>query len=236
MKFIIIRHGEREDHIDPTWIATAENPSDPPLSKVGLEQARLVGEHLKKTENVDAIFASPFTRTLQTATGIADVLDLPLQVESGLAEWLNPDFRHGKPMYWPSLEDSMAAFPRIESRHSPLLVPEYPEDNEAVCARVADFVRLFIPHLGITPSMQAADVNRTIALVSHGKIVEELCISFTGVDSIPYVTYCSNTHVVQVPDAQTPTFKLGKSVCDVSFIREDVRPTDPNKVGSASYA
>src|SRR5687767_485984 len=36
----IIRHGERIDQIDPTWASTSKYPFDPPLTDLGIRQAR----------------------------------------------------------------------------------------------------------------------------------------------------------------------------------------------------
>jgi broad specificity phosphatase PhoE len=102
----IIRHGERMDHIDPEWKKTAETPEDPPLSENGIKQAHLTGkklnELLDKTKKTK-IFASPLYRCLQTATGIAEELDLPITAEEGLSEWIKtewfskiPDFQFDK--------------------------------------------------------------------------------------------------------------------------------------------
>jgi len=45
---LIVRHGERIDHIDEKWISLAQRPFDPGLSTRGMQQAREVGEKLKK--------------------------------------------------------------------------------------------------------------------------------------------------------------------------------------------
>jgi len=43
----ILRHGERIDHVDKTWAATASKQYDPPLTKGGHIQARKAGEYFK---------------------------------------------------------------------------------------------------------------------------------------------------------------------------------------------
>jgi broad specificity phosphatase PhoE len=43
-----------------------------------------------KKEKIAHIFASPFLRTVQTANAVAEMLNLPIKLETGLSEWLNP--------------------------------------------------------------------------------------------------------------------------------------------------
>ena len=76
-----IRHGERADHALHLKI---EFPIkfDPPLTPLGLQQAKETGEYLLeylKIHKFDEVRldASPFLRTLMTAAGIAKVLGLP---------------------------------------------------------------------------------------------------------------------------------------------------------------
>eukprot|EP01116_Phalansterium_solitarium_P014808 TRINITY_DN32658_c0_g1_i1.p1 TRINITY_DN32658_c0_g1~~TRINITY_DN32658_c0_g1_i1.p1 ORF type:complete len:234 (+),score=43.54 TRINITY_DN32658_c0_g1_i1:165-866(+) len=100
MAVYFVRHGHREDWENPAWKATALRPQDPKLSMTGLTQASEVAAffgaqnghppaaHTHRPHNVRHIFASPFVRVLQTATAIADVLDLPINVENGVIEWL----------------------------------------------------------------------------------------------------------------------------------------------------
>ncbi|KAI9226360.1 MAG: histidine phosphatase superfamily [Piptocephalis tieghemiana] len=45
----VVRHGEREDHVDPYWHLLADTPYDPPLSDQGRIQAKRTGAHLAHT-------------------------------------------------------------------------------------------------------------------------------------------------------------------------------------------
>ena len=71
----IIRHGNREDFQNPGWAKTAQRPFDPALSPDGETQAKEVGRRLQD-EPIHCVFASPFLRTIQTASHIAEALDL----------------------------------------------------------------------------------------------------------------------------------------------------------------
>lgn len=43
-RMFIIRHGERLDNVDWTWVRTAERPYDPPLTEDGEEEASSAGQ------------------------------------------------------------------------------------------------------------------------------------------------------------------------------------------------
>jgi len=82
----ITRHGTREDFINPTWKETAKRPDDSPLAEEGLQQAKELMAALKGS-SIRLIFASPMTRTVQTAAVVASVLNVKVRIEYGLIEW-----------------------------------------------------------------------------------------------------------------------------------------------------
>lgn len=65
-EIILVRHGQQD--YDPA--GPIRQLIDPPLSTLGQQQARLVGERLS-TEKVDAVYASPLVRALETGREIA---------------------------------------------------------------------------------------------------------------------------------------------------------------------
>lgn len=65
-ELLLIRHGQQEYDIN----GPVSGFIDPPLSALGRTQARLVGEALS-TERIDAIYASPLQRALDTGREIA---------------------------------------------------------------------------------------------------------------------------------------------------------------------
>ncbi|MBI4457255.1 MAG: histidine phosphatase family protein [Acidobacteria bacterium] len=132
----IARHGNRLDFVDPEWFNTAEWPYDPPLSADGMLQARLLGDRLL-AEKIDHIFSSPFLRCVQTADQIAQLLQLPIKIESGLSEWLNPEWFPYEPQTL-SLETLAKRFPRVDSGYKSYLAPEYPENDGAALRRTGE--------------------------------------------------------------------------------------------------
>jgi len=84
----VMRHGERLDHVDRSWPSTANVPFNPPLTQVGLEQAKKAAQYFKaRGLSWHRIYSSPLTRTLQTAHKIADEFDALVHPDLALMEW-----------------------------------------------------------------------------------------------------------------------------------------------------
>lgn len=104
----IIRHGERVDHVDSTWPATAPFPHDPPLTQRGYEQAIRTGKQIhshlsekifsaKEASQSVFLLSSPLLRCLQTSQGILAGLGklgslVNIRTDFGLSEWLSVDY------------------------------------------------------------------------------------------------------------------------------------------------
>lgn len=151
----LTRHGNREDFVDPEWVETAARPHDPGLSPDGVGQADRLAERLE-TEGISHIFASPFLRTVHTAAVVAEVLDLPVYLEPGLGEWMNPDWFSGIPDTL-GREELAARYPRIDLRYSPLAHPEFPETEGQALERA-----------GRTARRLADAFSGSLLLVGHG--------------------------------------------------------------------
>ncbi|MBW8796394.1 MAG: bifunctional RNase H/acid phosphatase [Streptomyces sp.] len=82
--FVLLRHGETP--LTPQKRFSGSGGTDPALSDVGLEQARRVAEALARRGTIEAILASPLTRTRQTAAAVADRLGLDVTIEEGIKE------------------------------------------------------------------------------------------------------------------------------------------------------
>ena len=154
----IARHGNRLDFVNPEWFNTAERPYDPPLSEDGFIQAKQLGQRLVG-EGIKHIFASPFLRTVQTATQIADILDLSIKLESGLSEWLNPAWMKTTPEKLP-LEVLQQSYPRIDSSYSSRAIANYPETSEMVLERTPE-----------TERRVTSEFSEGMLLVGHGASV-----------------------------------------------------------------
>jgi len=154
----IARHGNRLDFVNPEWFNTAERPYDPPLSEDGVVQANQLGQRLVG-EGIRHIFASPFLRTVQTANFVADALDLPIKLESGLSEWLNPAWMQTNPERL-SMQELQELFPRIDPSYTSRVIAHYPETSEKVLERTAE-----------TAKRLMTEFSEDILLVGHGASV-----------------------------------------------------------------
>ena len=81
MELYLIRHGQSANNE-----GVLPRVPDPPLTDIGVEQARWAGESLKD-QGITRLYCSPMLRTLQTAQIISEILDLSPHVFVGLHEW-----------------------------------------------------------------------------------------------------------------------------------------------------
>ncbi|MFI7410039.1 bifunctional RNase H/acid phosphatase [Streptomyces sp. NPDC049627] len=82
--FVLLRHGETP--LTPQKRFSGSGGTDPSLSEVGREQAERVGAALARRGTIEAIVASPLTRTRETAGIVAARLGLDVTIDDGLRE------------------------------------------------------------------------------------------------------------------------------------------------------
>ncbi|WP_330340413.1 bifunctional RNase H/acid phosphatase [Streptomyces sp. NBC_00557] len=82
--FVLLRHGETP--LTPQKRFSGSGGTDPALSAAGREQAHRAAEALAKRGTVQAVVASPLTRTRETAAIVAARLGLDVTIEEGLRE------------------------------------------------------------------------------------------------------------------------------------------------------
>jgi broad specificity phosphatase PhoE len=183
----IARHANRLDFVNPDWFMTAEKPYDPPLSDDGIVQAQKLAERLKG-EKISQIFASPFLRTVQTANAVAEVLDLPIKLETGLSEWLNPEWMSEEPEKLSTMALA-ALFPRIDNAYTSHIAVQYPETHEKVRQRSGQTARC----------LAAECWPDDILLVAHGASVLGAAMGLVGDIAKTEVkaTLCSLVKVVR---------------------------------------
>ncbi len=163
----LARHANRLDFVNPEWFNTAERPYDPPISDDGVVQAQQLAQRLKP-ENIAHIFASPFLRTVQTANSVAEALDLPIKLESGLSEWLNSAWMPTMPERL-SVEALVNLFPRIDTSYTSRVIAAYPETGEEALERSGKTARLL-----------ADEFQEDILLVGHGASVLGATMGLVG--------------------------------------------------------
>ena len=181
----IARHGNRLDFVNPEWFNTAKRRYDPPLSNDGLIQAAELAQRLKP-ENIKQIFSSPFLRTVQTASEVAQVLDIPIKLEAGLGEWHNQEWMTESPEIHPQ-EFLVQQYPLIDCRYRSVLFPEYPETEADVNRRTAAMVQQLV-----------SQYQEDILIVGHGASVFGATQGLVADTPTFKVPLCSLTKVVQM--------------------------------------
>jgi probable phosphoglycerate mutase len=159
MELLLIRHGlpvrrELEDGI-----------ADPELSASGLAQAEHLADYLE-SEPLDAVYASPLRRALQTALPIATRRGLDVNVIDGVAEW-----DRNSNEYIPIEELKAAGDPRYHA----LLRGDWTatdETQEEFSARVVQSIDALID----------AHAGQRIAVSCHGGVINAY---LTSVLSLP---------------------------------------------------
>lgn len=116
MLIYFVRHGESEGNKK----GLHQGP-EVPLSEDGIKQAEVLAERLKK-HDLDAIYASPMTRTKETAEIISKALEIPIEFWDNLREIRNPSEIWGKPTEDKEIiqikEDARKEFLKGNSRYS----------------------------------------------------------------------------------------------------------------------
>ena len=120
---ILVRHGQSEFNV--VYGKTRIDPGirDPNLTDLGCRQAHAAAEAMKG-HDVRRLVTSPYTRAIQTATIIAEVLDLDIAVDQRIGEraaftcdigtprsvlekdWPQLQLDHIEEIWWPALEES----------------------------------------------------------------------------------------------------------------------------------
>lgn len=108
-------------------------PHDPPLSARGRAQAEALARRLAR-EPLAHVFSSPFLRCVETASPIAEALDLAVALDDGLSEWLNREWFPERP----ALLDRAAlarSFPRVDPAYRARGASHYGESGEEALRR-----------------------------------------------------------------------------------------------------
>ncbi len=141
--------------------------SDPDLSEEGFEQAKRLPDALARFP-ITRLVSSPQRRAVQTAQPVADALGLGIEIDDRLAEY-DRDLAHYIPV-----EQIAAEYPeelaRLASGHLPSTV-----DEGAFLSRINE---------GVRDIASAGDHEDTVAVFSHGGVINGLLHSILGTDKI----------------------------------------------------
>lgn len=186
---LAVRHGERRDSVDPDWEAVAERVHDPPLTELGRWAAWRVGRRLaERGPSIDAVYASPFLRAVETAAEVTAEIDARFALEPGLGEHRNADWFDAEPETVPP-ERLAARFERLSTAHEPLVTPAFPETHAEAMTRIGRTTR------------QLADATEgTALLVGHGITIGGVVAGLVGSADAADAPLCGLTRLVRDGD------------------------------------
>ncbi|MEE2661915.1 MAG: histidine phosphatase family protein [Pseudomonadota bacterium] len=123
----LARHGQTEFNVRFSQTRIDPGIEDPPLTKRGIKQAEDLAQTLLD-HNIKHVISSPYTRALQTAEKVCNLLKLPITVEPAVRErtayicdvgtsasilerkWSSLDFSHLKETWWNRTEETIPKF------------------------------------------------------------------------------------------------------------------------------
>jgi broad specificity phosphatase PhoE len=170
------------------------------------------------------VSTSPFLRTIETAHHIAEALDLPIKIEHGASEWLNPDWFSARPVHIP-LDALGQRFPRLDQKYTSVVMPGYPEGGEEAFARAGEASRIL-----------ADTFSGDLLIIGHGHSVTGMAKGFVGAS---YQISCGLCALVKVVRQEgRSTLELNGDVSHLSggekhhgqFTREPLEQTDMDAV------
>ena len=172
----VVRHGQRQDTVDPDWELTAAREHDPGLTELGRWQAWRCGRFFADNDvQFDAIYCSPFLRAVQTTAEICGEIGGEAWLEPGLGEHRNSDWFDSEPETL-SQETLADYFDPIRIDHDGFGVPQFPETHAEAEQRAGETAR------------RIADAHDgSVLMVGHGLtiggVVRGLVGSTAGVDA-----------------------------------------------------
>jgi len=175
MELLLIRHAL------PIRREVTEGAADPPLSADGERQAQLLADYLG-SEQIDAVYASPLRRAVQTAEPLCRQIGREMVLDAGIAE-----FDQHSSEYIPVEELKASGDPRLKE----FLLGEGGEfdDRDEFRKRVfASITRIVSQHGG-----------ERVAVVCHGGVINSYAGDVLGLDvegpGFFYPNYTSITRI-----------------------------------------
>ncbi len=180
MELLIIRHGL------PVRRELAEGAADPELAPAGREQAELLAAYLA-AEQLDAVYASPLARAVETAAPLARAQGVEVRVDDEVAEW-----DRNSPEYVPVEELKAANDPRWQAMLDGVWDSDESEDQFRV--RVVTAVESII----------AAHRGERVAIVCHGGVINVYAAHVLGLQTQgPGFFYPNYTSINRIAAAST---------------------------------
>lgn len=158
MKILVIRHGESEADL----LDVHEGRADFALTERGHRQAEAMADYVAENYNISKIYASTLTRAKQTAGHLSDKTEVPVVFDEDLMEFNN---------------GLLAGLPRAVVREKYPEVSDLPIDK-AVYEQESQVEFRQRAENALSRILSEAEPDETIAVVSHGGMINQLYRSF----------------------------------------------------------
>ncbi len=190
MKLLVIRHGESEADL----LDVHEGRADFALTERGHRQAKAMANYVAKNFDISKIYASTLTRAKQTAQHLSDKTGISIVFDENLMEFNN---------------GLLAGLPRAVVREKYPEVPDLPIDK-AVYGQESQVEFRQRAENALSRIMNEAENAETIAVVSHGGMINQLYRSFFNmpVDCIYFFnTADTGIHIWSLTDRERRVIK-----------------------------
>ena len=191
MKLLVIRHGESEADL----LDVHEGRADFALTERGHRQAEAMANYVADNYDISKIYASTLTRAKQTAQHLSDKTGISIVFDENLMEFNN---------------GLLAGLPRAVVREKYPEVPDLPIDK-AVYGQESQVEFRQRAENALSRIMNEAENDETIAVVSHGGMINQLYRSFFNmpVDCIYFFnTADTGIHIWSLTDRERRVIKV----------------------------
>ena len=206
----VIRHGDRWDYQYPEWSDSAKRRGDPPLSKLGHDQARETGIFLDSLLRADGFttaegitwLSSPFLRTLQTSDAAinaftkVDSNGLLINAEYSIFELDGYNGILHKDL--PTIEERKCYFPRLNEAYESIFVPILPEARADFLTRCDKAVMGMNHRFPYSPRSAIVVVTHAAACIGISRAASNMTlqdVNAVGPCSVTRLTRTSNTPI-----------------------------------------
>lgn len=190
MKLLVIRHGESEADL----LDVHEGRADFALTERGHRQAEAMANYVADNYDISKIYASTLTRAKQTAQHLSDKTGISVVFDENLMEFNN---------------GLLTGLPRAVVREKYPEVPDLPIDK-AVYGQESQVEFRQRAENALSRIMNEAENDKTIAVVSHGGMINQLYRSFFNmpVDCIYFFnTADTGIHIWSLTDRERRVIK-----------------------------
>lgn len=190
MKLLVIRHGESEADL----LDVHEGRADFALTERGHSQAEAMAKYVSDNYDISKIYASTLTRAKQTAQHLSDKIGVPVIFDENLMEFNN---------------GLLAGLPRAVVREKYPEIPDLPIDK-AVYGQESQVQFRQRAEKALARILEEAEQDETIAVVSHGGMINQLYRSFFNmpVDCIYFFnTADTGIHIWSLSDKERRVVK-----------------------------